>query len=292
MRNKPTDNQIEIIKENYKIKGVKYCIDKTGLPKGTVSTIARRYGITVDSDVVIKNKSLNLICLYDYISVTDPSIAYILGLLWTDGSVCFSNNKSKTPVVKHGCISKDSESSDRIFKKLGWRTYKSKNDKSIGKSEMSINWISSRDLGNYLISNNYKDKDNGTYIYNNFQSLTSHFLRGIIDGDGCITISNSGDKYKQTAIYISSTVNQNWGFIGDILDSISVKYKIRRLKDIRGESSQLLISDSLSIYNMCEFIYKDSIDIRLERKYHKYMEFIDYKKSFMREQKIDKILGE
>jgi hypothetical protein len=292
MKTKVTKEQISFIKENYSTKGGRYCAESIGLLKSTISSIANRLGIKVDENVMRKNMSKSIINIDDYKNVTDPNIAYILGLIWTDGCVIFSNNASKTPVIKHVCVLSDSFSSDLIFNALNWRNFKSENKKSIGKNTMSTSWISSRDLGDYLIENNYRDKNKGTCIYNNFKSLTSHFLRGVLDGDGCITISNAGKKYKQTAVYFSSSVDQDWTFLSDILDEICIKHKIRKMKDIRGESSQLCIHDSVSIYNLCEFIYKSSEGIRLERKYNKYLEFLEYKKVFKRNNKLKVLLDE
>jgi intein/homing endonuclease len=252
------------------------------LNKSTVVSVAKRNNLKVNRDVVLKNMSKSIIDINDYVSVEKEEIAYILGLIWADGHVTFANNNSRTPIVKHSCVSYDSAISDNIFKYLKWRGFYSNNYKSLGKNEMSINWISSRELGNYLISENYRNKNNGTYIYKRFERLKSHFLRGFFDGDGCFTISKSGNKYKQISIYFSSTHDQDWKFITDILDDINVEYKYRICEDKLGKSSQISIKKTESIINLCNFMYKDSEGIRLERKYSKYQEFINYKKSFIK----------
>jgi len=273
-----TDEQKKFIIENYSTKGINYCFNNLNVNKNTISSFARRNNLRVDRSVVLRNMSKNIINVYDYINVKSPEIAYILGLLWADGHVSFSNNKTKTPIVKHSCVYYDSINSDTIFNKLKWRRFESENKKSIGKNKMVTSWISSRELGDYLISYNYREKSNGTFIYENFKELKSHFIRGLFDGDGCITISNTGKNYKQTAIYFSSSENQDWSFLEEILNSINVKYRIRKLKDKLGESSQICIKDSKSIFKLCEFMYLESDNIRMERKYKKYLEFIKYKK--------------
>ena len=283
-----TNEQKEFIIQNYSKKGVNYCHEELGVNKSTISSFARRNGLKVDKEVVIKNMSKNIINLDNYINIECPKIAYILGLIWSDGSVSFSNNKSKTPIVKHSCVYYDSDVSDLIFKEFNWRRFESENEKSIGKNKMIINWISSRELGDYLISHNYRDKNKGTSIYEKFDNLKSHFIRGFFDGDGCITISNSGSNYKQTAIYFSSTKNQNWYFIEKVLKELDINYYIRLLKDDLGESSQLCIYDSKSIFKFCEYIYSNSENIRLERKYKKYLDFINYKKEMSQYYKIKK----
>jgi hypothetical protein len=283
-----TNEQKEFILKNYSKRGINYCYEELKINKSTISSFARRNGLKVDKEVVIKNMSKNIINLDDYINVVDPKIAYILGLIWSDGSVSFSNNKSKTPIVKHSCVYYDSNINDLIFKELNWRRFESENEKSIGKNKMIINWISSRELGDYLISHNYRDKNKGTSIYEKFDNLKSHFIRGFFDGDGCITISNSGSNYKQTSIYFSSTKNQNWYFLEKILRELDIDYYIRLLKDDLGESSQLCIHDSKSIFKFCEYIYNYSENIRLERKYKKYLDFIKYKKEMNQYYKIKK----
>ena len=239
MRNKITNDQIKFIIDNYAENGLVYCANKLNLPKGTIATIARRNLIKVNRDVVLKNMSKDVINIDDYINVSSREISYILGLIWTDGHVSFANNKTKTPIVKHSCVFYDSDNSDRIFKYLNWRRFESENKKSIGGNRMVVNWISSRILGEYLIAHNYRDKKKGTFIYRNFENLTSHFLRGVLDGDGCITISKSNKNYKQTAIYFSSEKEQDWSFLTNIFDKIGVSYKIRKIKDSIGESSQI-----------------------------------------------------
>lgn len=282
--------QINFIKENYFNFGAKYCSEQLSLKKSTVASCARRNGLKVNESLIKSTRfqNKNVININDYTNVDKPEIAYILGLIWTDGHVSFSNNKNKTPIVKHSCVKYDSQISDRIFNELGWRNFDCENSQSIGKNTMSVNWISSKILGDYLISQNYREKNRGTFIYEKI-SCISHFLRGLFDGDGCITISKSG-KYKQTAIYFSSSSDQQWNFLTEILDSINVKYKIRMNIDKLGKSSQICIHESESIYNLCEFMYKDSENLRLERKFNKYQEFLNYKRLYIRNNKLKSIL--
>jgi hypothetical protein len=293
MKKKLTEKETNFILENYTQKGAKYCSDELSIKKSTVSSFAFRNKLKVNKDIIENSrfKNKNIITVADYIDVKNPKIAYILGLIWTDGHVTFSNNKNKTKVVKHSCVEYDSFIFTNLFKELNWRHFNSENKKSIGKNTMSTHWISSDDLGSYLISNNYREKENGTSIYNRFIDLKSHFLRGLFDGDGCITISNSGKNYRQTAVYFSSSSEQNWNFLSNILDEINVRYKIRTNVDTLGKSSQLCISDSESIYNLCEFMYKDSENIRLERKHDKYNEFLEYKKKYKRNNTLINLLN-
>jgi len=272
-------DEVEFLKEKFPSKGIEYCSIHLNKSSSSIKNKANKLNLYLNKDLVSKNMSKNIINLEDYINVNTPRISYILGLIWTDGSVVFSNNKSKTPVIKHTCIKSDSDVISSIFKELGWRHFYTENKKSIGGNTMSAHWVSSRDLGEYLILNNFREKSKGTLIYNNFQpSMISHFVRGLLDGDGCFVVSSGKNKkYKQFNVTFSSSHDQNWYYLSNLLDRISVRYKIRICEDSLGKSSQLNIFDSESIRNLCEFIYVDSEGIRLERKFDKYLEFIRYK---------------
>jgi len=86
-------------------------------------------------------------------------------------------------------------------------------------------------------------------------------------------------------------LTQDWTFLTNILDEINVKYRHRINVDKLGKSSQICIHESESIYNLCEFMYKDSKNIRLERKFDKYQEFLDYKKLYVRNNKLNNLLN-
>ena len=118
MRKKLTKEELEFIKDNYNQYGSKYCCEKLSLKKSTVISAARRLGVRVSDDFLksTRFKEKNFINIDDYIEVKSEKIAYVLGLIWTDGHVSFSNNKNKTPIVKHCCVKYDSDVCKTIFK--------------------------------------------------------------------------------------------------------------------------------------------------------------------------------
>lgn len=270
------------LKSNYEFNGSKYCSDKLNRSESSVRSKARYLGLNVDGKVISKLRSKNRVDYNNFKNVLNSNYSYILGLLWSDGTVGFANNNAKTPQIKHTCVYYDSDCFNEIFKKTGdWGNYTFENKKSIGKNEMSANWTSNRELGEYLIENDYRNKSaSPNKILNTIpDEYKNHFYRGFFDGDGCITSQSIKNKYKSFSIYFSGEKNQDWSFLSNLFDNMNIKYKIRKLKDDLGESSQIYIWRHSDLIKFCEYIYLDNDNSYLKRKYDKYIELLEYDES-------------
>ena len=195
-------------------------------------------------------------------SINNKEIAYILGLLWADGHVSFANNPSKTPIVKH--TAKDDD--NQIFKEIlqfsgNWNTFTCKNIGSYAKTPktISINWVSSRILGNFLIENQYRNKiESPDLILSRIpEDLKSYWFRGFFDGDGSVTIKNKGHH----SIAFTGHEKQNWNFIIELFNSIGIaNYKKRIVESRGGKSSQVRISNKKDLIRFENYIYSDYDD--------------------------------
>lgn len=60
---------------------------------------------------------------------------YILGLIWADGHVTYSNNMAKTPIVKHSCKEEDHANLFSVFKEQSgkWKYFITNNVGSYSK---------------------------------------------------------------------------------------------------------------------------------------------------------------
>ena len=98
-----------------------------------------------------------------------------------------------------------------------------------------------------------------------------HFLRGFLDGDGCIYYAK---KEKFLKVSWCGSVSILTGLMEFMFNSIGVKkkklYNHGAIKLIRYASKESL--------KICEALYKDSKGIRLERKYKKYKLMYRYHK--------------
>jgi hypothetical protein len=192
-------------------------------------------------------------------NIRDKEIAYILGLLWADGHVTFANNRSKTPIVKHST----KEDDNQIFKKIlqfsgNWNTFTCNNVGSYAKTPktISINWVSSRIFGEFLIENQYRDKTKSpNQILNKIpEELKQYWFRGFFDGDGSVTIKNKDHH----SIAFTGHEKQDWKFIIELFKNININnYKIRILESRGGKSSQVRISNKKDLIKFENYIYGD-----------------------------------
>ena len=105
-------------------------------------------------------------------------------------------------------------------------------------------------------------------------NLMCHFIRGLIDGDGCITRSRSH-------------YGRNYQFSIVILANLNMIYPIKRyLEKILGVSDHCILSEGPNIYSIRysskhdfltigDYIYNDA-HIWISRKKDKFMEACEY----------------
>lgn len=288
-----TKEEIDFLKINYPLYGGEYCSQELQRTKNSILSKTKRLNILLNSEIKNEIKKKNSLAWYDKIpdksynvgyeqfqEIKTPDIAYILGILWSDGSITQKNNHNDIILE---ILKNDLDEIKKIFERVGkWNFYyrKRKNRK-----EMGILKTSNRPLVNYLFSldfnrKSFKSPDN--LIEKIPNELKKYFFRGIIDGDGCFYNG------KNTIFSVTSTVNQEWKYFENLFDELKVKSKIRKKehKNKNGTISQSSIIEVVRIEDIIKigkYIYNNyEIDkIGLSRKYKKYL---DLKK---RNQEID-----
>jgi intein/homing endonuclease len=114
-----------------------------------------------------------------------------------------------------------------------------------------------------------------------------HFLRGVVDGDGCIrySVSTSGGTTRRLRVTIATGSQEFAEALSNKLKEFEIKNFINRYLPKEGRFIQgkliktvnplytVHISDSSAI-RFCEFLYKDSDKVFLQRKYNKFQEFM------------------
>lgn len=205
--------------------------------------------------------------------------AYILGFLITDGFVCYPKKKNSTPYWGLCIHEKDEYILEFIKKEIGVNKkivsveiYSTITNKKTGEYTKSLTITSAKmvkDLEKYGIIQN---KSHIVKMPQNIpEKFMPHFIRGVFDGDGCITkrnISFVGNKFLPEAIidYLHLNIDIPKNKV-KISTHISKKGIVTHSYCYRFEAKK----DVKAFY---EYIYKDAT-IYLTRKKEKF-ELLDF----------------
>jgi hypothetical protein len=198
------------------------------------------------------------------IDFNNKYFCYILGLIWADGYVEKNSNRVTVSIIEE-----DMENIKYIFKETGfWLEDYFNNEKRKFKNQLRLS-ISDKYFSEFLSQNDFKEKSKKS-PYKVLSLISSknikYFLRGISDGDGCFYYN----KKNYTRQYvISSTYEQEWSYISDILKLLDCKYEIRKVINKKGKSKSSLIRiTNKDIIKFGDYIYDDFFG--LERKFKIY----------------------
>jgi hypothetical protein len=229
----------------------------------TVCRVLKRNGAQIRPDFINKRRlSLNESWL-DIIDTEEK--AYFLGFFWADGNISKRGNgislrihsKDRHILTTLSCYFYNKDHTSHYVEDT--------NKKSTPISRLCIysQHIKSRLLEIGLFPNKCKTvkfpfKEIIGY------DLLPHFLRGLLDGDGCICIRKSG---RVTVDYTGNTFVIH--SIQDILNVKNIKSKI--FYSQKKDSWSIQINNRKEAAKFLDWIYLDST-IYLERKYNKYLE--------------------
>lgn len=195
--------------------------------------------------------------------------AYFLGILFADGYNNYDKNNVRLS-LQEGDI--------QILNDLKALLYKN-NDKPLGRSKKeNCNDLLYLDLTNKHISNKLKELgmiQNKTFFITFPEiprNLYNHFIRGYMDGDGCINHYLLKGKYFKCQLRMLGTLEFLQKVQSIINENNSTTGSIRK----RGNIYELAYSSMNQVIKACNYIYKDS-NIQLQRKYIKYEEIKNHK---------------
>jgi len=182
--------------------------------------------------------------------------AYLLGWIASDGHI--SNNSTTIELNKKDLVIL-TYLRNIFYKDLPIFSRKTSTTELVGFS-ISSQKIQN-DLCKWLKIN--PGKKSHTVKYPQLSSeFDRHFIRGYFEGDG--TINSPQNIKKIPSLSISSKSK-------DML--ISIKEKIGDLGFIGKHSLEMSKNDT---FKFCDYLYQDKDDVKLERKYNRYLEWIEY----------------
>ncbi len=227
--NRYTEENIQFLRDFYPTKGIDFCSKYLKTNRKNTMELARRHGIKLDRySLSAIHSDRKRSGLYKYINleafknIQDPEMAYILGLLWADGSI--ENDK-----ISIANVEEDSKEFLHLFLKYGHCGYSIYERNRYGiktKNIMSIRFCS-KELATWFASMDYhikKDVSADKILNHIPKNLHNWWFRGLIDGDGYLSYSKKG-MYK---ISITSHYNQDWSYLINFCKQNNINYNLKK----------------------------------------------------------------
>lgn len=249
----------------------------------SIDNIAKRYNssfntiknILLDKDIQIRTKSdarKEYTINEEYFDVIDTNNkAYVLGLLYADGNI-----HSKRNMIQIFLQENDKEILEKIIvdmeysRGLYYKDYSNSNFKR--KNQYGI-VITNKKLKESLIAQGCVPKKSLILKFpeNLDKRLYPHFIRGYLDGDGCIYYDGCRSK-----VSFYSTIDF-CNFIKEIvLETLDLNVYITKRNEFQADAA---IGGTRNIIKFLNWIYNDA-DLFLYRKYEKYLQILNYYNSF------------
>lgn len=233
------------------------------ITRATVSKLLKKNGCEVDRFKYHFNEHY-----FDHIDSQDK--AYILGLLWADG-----HNR----VDKGGVILELQEEDKVLLEKINDITENERPLRKVALNDKNSSW---KNQYNLLWQSKYLSEVLNKYGMCQRKSLVlefpkwldkelhSHFIRGYMDGDGCVCYMQN--KHKLQVSLVGTRVFLE--AIQSICEDINVKSYIIHDKRANDAICQLSIASNVGSVAFLDWIYADA-NLKMERKYNKYQQFLN-----------------
>lgn len=236
--------------------------DKFNTTRATVSKLLKKHGFEVDRFKYHFNEHY-----FDQIDSQDK--AYILGLLWADG-----HNR----VDKGGVILELQEDDKELLEKINCITENERplrkvplNDKNPSwKNQYNLLW-QSKHLSNVLNQYGMCQRKSLVLKFPDWidEELYPHFIRGYIDGDGCVCYMKQNHRIQVSMVGTRMFLQD----VQKICDDIGVKAYI--IHDTRANEviCTLSIASNVCSIRFLDWLYSNA-NLKMERKYNKYQQFL------------------
>lgn len=236
---------------------------------GKLHSLFERYGLKTRS----RSKSIRKydICETYFDSIDTPNKAYILGFLYADG--CHVTNKDTvTLALQEGDrkILEDIKQEIQTNKPLQYVQPKtSELCNSKGQYKLSI---TNKHMAQALEQAGLVPRKSLVLTFPTWldKELYSHFIRGYLDGDGCIYLNTSTLRCRVSFISAYNFCNTVTEILMDVL---GIKSHLRHTRNASDTCYTVEINKTTDIYKFLDWIY-DGADLYLERKYQKYQQFL------------------
>jgi hypothetical protein len=273
-RQKYSQAEINFLQCYYPTKGGRYCSKKLNRTLSSVHNVVDRYKIKIDKtmlssifeDVYKKENNKYNVNADLFITPSNPSVIYTMGLLWADGTINIQKN-----YLREICLKSTFPDGDEFYSIMSsfgkWNYYKY-NTKTKPSIQIKTN---NRPLVDFLLSVDYKSKtefpaDKILKIIP--EKLQHYWFRGLFDGDGSLYIKN-----RTIQVVLSGPLQQDWSYLTILLDKLKVSYAIKKIQSYKGTHSFVRFTGAINCKKFLNYIYNNAKEdkIYLSRKYIKYL---------------------
>lgn len=271
---KQIERDIEIIKMYNDGKTYKEISDYFGF-NYINSSITRNALKRHELNFINQRLHMNNIDLNFFKKINTKEKAYALGLIYSDGSIDKNG-------YAFSFVSKDYDQV-YLFKSLLKSEHKICEIKSFDKKTEKIyvrytihicSKEMTKDLLNLGLHNSKSFSCNFPEIDNRF---IWHFIRGLFDGDGCISIMNKKDGKLAFSLILSGELKDKIKKIFNDIELNDTKDKIM-YKNKDGVISSIKYTAYKDVKKIYDLIYEDSNELRLSRKYLIFSTLKEYKR--------------
>lgn len=250
----------EVIAKDLKINGT------------TVCRILKRNKIAIRPGIENKRRYKINTRIFQFIDT--PEKAYWLGFLYADGHL-----KTDATLIKLLLKEDDKEVLEKFSKfiygfiKIESEQKALRSDPNIVKTYLRV-CVTSKEMHSDLTNvgcmpqKTFKIRMPLKHVK---KELMPHFIRGFLDGDGCICLSS------ESRPVVDFTSNKM--FCEDLKDyleaELNIKFNKIHLSGAHQMTARLQLTGFNAIKRLLDYIYKDVSDLCMKRKQEKYLEFLN-----------------
>lgn len=274
-----TTEEVNFLKEHYNNKGLLYCTERLNRTSGAISTRANLLKLYIHKETNSVNISIAQkkyqknrldsnfkVNVNQFLNIEKPEVAYFLGYFWADGYLMISRGELRLSIA-----TEDMNVIKNVMDSLGDWNYNHRH-RSITHKPITSAITSNRRLTDFMVENDYhlKSKVSADKILSKIpEHLKHYFFRGLVDGDGCISIKDDGRSHN---LSISGSYDYDWSFLKHKCNDLKIKFKYYQTLNNNGNSSSIyLYGEQGKLFGDYIYSHYESDKIGLIRKYNKYL---------------------
>lgn len=261
-----TEDQLAFLRQHYPAHGAQYCSKHIGRSIHAIRKAVRQQGLHLRVAAIKREEAFDM---GQFIQITNPKVAYILGLIWADGHVNPGRTSLQLKLADWQCV-------EPIITSLG-RFSVSIRPPRIRCSAAGSCYTGHKGLTTWLITHDYRIKSTvaPTKILSAIpEHLRHYWWRGYWDGDGYIKATEIG-RYSMVA---AGTFEQDWTEMEALLNQLEIRYVIHRKVQLNHGSgninrySVVIIANREGFQKLGHYLYPNLSDnLGLPRKRQAYL---------------------